>query len=241
MNLCHSLFLLAVMMAMVACRSVPREERIGPLSSVTRAQSLRTAERYTTHQWTGQKEHIHHGEDPGGVQVDTPDAGYSAVGHTPGWWKPGVPTEGVPYCWGGFDTPELFDAGLRAGKWAGDVYTSRKRARLEAGHSPFTAGVDCSGFVSRCWNLEWHCSTRSIPKICDLLPSYDSLRSGDALSTYNGHVLLFAGFMKADKSELLVYETGSPLGWRVMKHTTPAWFLRGQGFEPYRYRGMKEG
>ena len=228
-------------MALVQCRSVLPDEPIGPLSTVTRTQSLAIAERYATHPWSARKEHVQHGNDLTGVRVDTPDANYKPVGHTPGWWKPGAVNEGVPYCWGGFDTPESFDMALRSGKVAGDVYTLRKRAKLEGAHSQFAAGVDCSGFVSRCWNLTWHCSTRSIPKVCDRLPSYDAMQPGDALSTYNGHVLLFAGFTKEDKSELLVYETGSPLGWRVMKHTTPAWFLRGQGYEPYRYRGIKEG
>ena len=222
------------------CATAPLdEERIGPLSSVTPAESLAMAERYVNHRWTATERQVMHGDDAAGIRVDTPDAAFNPVGRTAGWWKPGQVNVGIPYCWGGSDTPESFDEGLRQGKWAGDVYTAQKRKQLNDAVSRNTAGVDCSGFISRCWKLDWHCSTRSIPKICDKLPSYDDLKPGDVLNTFNGHVLLFAAFTKPDRSELLVYETGSPLGWLVTKHTTPVWFLKGQGYEPYRYRGMK--
>jgi hypothetical protein len=241
MNRWPFLLLAAASFALTQCGSFDGDALVGPIAPVTRSQCLATAERFATHKWTAQPHHVQHGDDSTGIRVDTPDAGFNDLGSTPGWWKVGAVNEGVPYCWGGFDTPKSFDAALRSGKWAGDVYTQRKRSGLESAHSQFAAGADCSGFVSRCWNLEWHCSTRAIPKVCDRLPSYDALQPGDALSTYNGHVVLFAGFTQEDKSEFLVYETGSPLGWRVMQHTTPAWFLRAQGYKPYRYRGMKEG
>lgn len=224
------------------CATVP-EEKVGPLSVVSPAECLAMAERYVTHRWTATAQHIQHGDDPEGVRVDTPDADFHPLGRTAGWWKtgtgPGQVNVGIPYCWGGSDTPEAFDQKLREGKWAGDVYTAQKRKGLESAVSRHTAGVDCSGFISRCWKLDWHCSTRTIPKICDRLTGYDDLQPGDALNTHNGHVLLFAAFTKADRSELLVYETGSPLGWLVTKHTTPVPFLKGLGYEPYRYRGMQ--
>jgi hypothetical protein len=221
--------------------TVPRaDEPIGPLPSVTPAESLAIAERYLNHRWVATERHAMHGADSEGVRVDTPDVTFCPPERTPGWWKPGQVNVGIPYCWGGNDTPESFDEGLRQGKLAGDIYTAEKRKGLESARSKHTVGADCSGFISRCWKLDWHCSTRSIPKICDKLAGYDDLQPGDALNTVNGHVLLFAAFSKPDKSELLVYETGSPLGWMVTKHTTPVWFLQGLGYEPYRYRGMRQ-
>ncbi|HSJ04947.1 MAG TPA: hypothetical protein VK956_20910 [Verrucomicrobium sp.] len=213
--------------------------KIGPLAKVTRAETLAIADRYLNHQWHPTEANRMHGFDVDGQRVDTPDASFAPAGVTPGYWKPGLVNFGVPYCWGGHDTPEQFDNALKAGKYAGDIYTAQKRAGLEDAVSRHTTGVDCSGFVSRCWGLEWHCSTRTIPYICEKLPSYHDLLPGDVLNTVNGHVVLFAAFSKPDKSELLVYETGSPLGWRVTKHTVPVWFLKQQDYLPYRYKGIK--
>lgn len=225
------------------CATVPKEGQIGLLSDVTPAECLEMAECYLNHRWVAGPEQVKHGLDRDGIRVDTPDAGYRPAGRTPGWWRaePGAVNVGIPYCWGGSDTPESFDEGLRRGKWAGDIYTNEKRRGLESAVSKYTVGADCSGFISRCWKLEWHCSTRTLPRICDELPGYQALQPGDALNTHNGHVLLFAKFTKADGSELLVYETGSPLGWKVTKHVTTADFLKAQGYKPYRYRGMKRG
>jgi hypothetical protein len=233
--------LAAILAGLTQCTTIERDEPIGELAPVKRAESLATAAQYANHRWTAEERHAFHGVDLVGVRVDTPDHNFAPPGRTPGWWKPGKGNVGVPYCWGGFDTPESFDENLRTGKFAGDVYTAEKRAGLDNARSQFTAGVDCSGFVSRCWNLDWHCSTRNVPKICDELASYDELKPGDALSTYNGHILLFEKFTRPDRSEFLVYETGSPLGWRVIRHLTTAAFLQGQGYKAYRYRGMKEG
>ncbi|RBP41176.1 hypothetical protein DES53_1075 [Roseimicrobium gellanilyticum] len=241
MKLLHLAGALLCGLLLTQCVSTPSasDEAIGPLASVTQAESLAIAERYLNHRWAATEKQAMHGVDPDGVRVDTPDATFRPAGRTPGWWKSGQVNVGIPYCWGADDTPESFDQGVRQGKWAGDIYTSAKRKGLASARSKHTVGADCSGFISRCWNLDWHCSTRTIPKICDKLATYDELQPGDALNTVNGHVLLFAAFSKPDKSELLVYETGSPLGWLVTKHTTPVGFLQGLGYEPYRYRGMR--
>ena len=44
-------------------------------------------------------------------------------------WVPDAENIGVAYKWGGNDSPKSFSAGIRAGKAAGDVYTSEKRRR----------------------------------------------------------------------------------------------------------------
>ncbi len=228
-------------LVLTQCTTTPVGEKIGPLSTVTPEEALAMAERYVNHRWTAGPQHIKHGLDKDGIRVDTPDAAFHPPGRTSGWWKAGAGhvNTGIPYCWGGSDTPESFDEKIRHGYWAGDVYTNEKRRGLESAVSRNTAGVDCSGFISRCWKLTWHCSTRTIPSICDKLASYDDLLPGDALNTFNGHVLLFVAFTNRERTELLVYETGSPLGWLVTKHTTTVPFLKNQGYEPYRYRGMK--
>ena len=94
-------------------------------AGVTRSECLAIAERYRTHQWTPAAANTHHGTDPDGVELDTPDISYQRPGVVPGWWIPGAVNAGIPYQWGGFATPEQFDRDLAMGKAAGDVYTQK--------------------------------------------------------------------------------------------------------------------
>jgi hypothetical protein len=100
---------------------------------------------------------------------------------TPSWLVVGVNAH-VPYKWGGFSTLAQFADGLKNGKYAGDINT--------ASSSSYAVGVDCSGFVSRCWQLSSHYSTSMMPNITGLHPSWDSLKPADAVHKV-GHVRLF--------------------------------------------------
>jgi hypothetical protein len=100
---------------------------------------------------------------------------------TPAWLIEGVNAK-VPYKWGGFQTIAQFDAGLVAGKYAGDIHTS--------GVSSHAVGVDCSGFVSRCWQLTYHSATSMMPDITTQYTDWNLLRPGDAIHKV-GHVRLF--------------------------------------------------
>ena len=57
---------------------------------------------------------------------------------------------GIPYGWGVFDDPASFDQAIAAGHAAGDVSTPAKRQADNAAVRAKAAGVECSGFVSRC-------------------------------------------------------------------------------------------
>ena len=226
-------------LALGAC-SHPAREAGDAASSVTRAECLRTAESCRTHRWLPAEQNVLHGADSRGIRVDTPDAGYHPPGAIPGWWRPGERTTGVPYQWGGFSSLAEFDAGVRAGKAAGDVYTAEKRRLLDDAVSAEAVGIDCSGFISRCWRLPRSFSTRELQALCDPLPSWDDLRPGDVLNTFNAHCLLFAGWDDAARSRLIAYETGSPPNWKVVAHTIDRAWLKSLGYAPLRYRGMRE-
>ena len=58
----------------------------------------------------------------------------------------------MPYRWGGDDTPQTFKARVRSGALAGDICTCRSAA-LNYCLVQGSAGVDCSGFVSRAWGI----------------------------------------------------------------------------------------
>jgi hypothetical protein len=145
----------------------------------------------------------------------------------------------MPYQWGGFATPEEFDRGLAAGLAAGDVYTTEKRRLLDAAVSRRATGIDCSGLISRCWNLPRSCSTRELPSLCLPLASWDDLLPGDILNVHNAHVILFAGWHDAAHSQIIAIEAGVPPHWLVVRRVVPRSRLESQGFRPFRYRGMR--
>ncbi len=228
-------------LALASCAAPVAVVETSVFSSVTRSQCMNLAEAYKTHRWTPTAYNIRHGNDARGIRVDTPDATYKGAGVIPGHWRDGEASEGVPYQWGGFCTIAEFDAGIRAGKGAGDVYTSEKRRLLDAAVSDDCVGIDCSGFISRCWRLPRSYSTRELAGLCEPLASWSELKPGDILNTYNAHCLLFAGWHDAEQKRLIAYETGSPPHWKVVSHIIDAKWLRGLGYRPLRYTRMRDG
>lgn len=173
------------------------------------------AEAYANHEWTAREQHIYRGRDGDGIQVWTPD------------WTIGQVNRGIPYQWDGFSTIEQFDAGLAAGKFAGDVYHSKPDG------SRFAVGVDCSGFVSRCWKLPVKHSTRSFPGICVRLRDPTELLAGDILDNFDAHVVLFKDFVDSGHTKICCYEARGK-GVIVSEYDLPD--LLREGFKPYRYK-----
>ncbi len=208
--------------------------------SITRIESLRIAESYLNHSWKPTVENIYHGYDAKGIFVNTPDISLdSGLAARPGWWVANQSNTGIPYMWGGFDTPVSFDEKLKRGYYAGDVYTQAKRAKLYSAVSSQACGIDCSGFISRCWRLSRAYSTRELPSICDELASFDDLQPGDIVNKHNTHVLLFDHFLDQNKKWFMAYETGSPPSWKVLRHKISVDYVKGLGYRAYRYRNMR--
>lgn len=214
---------------------------MSPTVRVTRAQALAIAEAYRTHRWRPTAANVKHGPDRAGIQVDTPDIRHlPGPGSRPGWWQPGEWNEGLPYQWGGFDTPSEFDRKIATGLAAGDIYTAAKRAALESAVSAEACGIDCSGLISRCWRLDRSYSTRELAALCHPLHDYGALRPGDILNLHNNHVLLFAGWEDTAHTRLHAYETGSPPTWKVLLNSIPVSLLHEKGYQPLRYTRMEE-
>ncbi len=207
-------------------------------SQVTREEAVATAYRYTQVQWLPEERHVRHGPDSQGIMVHTPDRSVVKYGDRRGWWQPGVPAKSMPYQWGGFDTPETFLKKIASGKKAGDTGDAAKRKLGDAGVSAESCGIDCSGFVSRCWNLKRPYSTREFHEICDPLASWEELRPGDILLN-DKHVVLFVKWLKPGK-ELAAFEAGPFPVWRVSACGLNPDVLRKDGYAPWRYRGMRE-
>ena len=205
---------------------------------VTRDEAVATAYRYTRVEWMPEPRHVRHGPDSQGIPVHTPDRTLAKFGDRRGWWRPGVPAVGMPYQWGGFDTPESFLQKLVAGKKAGDAGDAAKRKLGDAGTSAESCGIDCSGFISRCWNLKRPYSTRELHQICDRLESWEDLRPGDILLNHR-HVVLFVRWNIPGK-EISAYEAGPYPVWKVSACGLSTAKLRKEGYEPWRYRGIVE-
>ncbi|MDP4117371.1 MAG: hypothetical protein Q8903_14645, partial [Bacteroidota bacterium] len=121
---------------------------------------------------------------------------------TPSWLIVGKNSK-TPYKWGGFNTLAQYISGLQSGAYAGDINT--------AGVSSYAVGVDCSGFVSRCWQLSSHYSTSSMPTITTLYSSWDQMKPADAVLK-TGHVRMYVD--KASNGAIRVVES-SARDWGV--------------------------
>ena len=193
--------------------------------------------------WKGSSRNVRHGEDPDGIRIDTPDAD-APGGHAGAWWRPGKRSTGMPYKWGGFDTPRQFAARLKADAAnggapaaAGDMGTAEKQAAGDAAVSRFAAGVDCSGFVSRCWRLDRPFSTRELPALSRPVP-WEELRTGDILIAPGRHVLLFIQWVGTAKDRFMGSEAGPLPVWKCGEHVFSRSSLEKNGYLPMRYRGM---
>jgi hypothetical protein len=229
MNVCRLLFVLSILLL----PALPG--RAEPLS---RAEVLQVAESYVHHVWQSSGRNQRHGADSNGIEIHTPDR---PSGH--GWpdeacWEVSASNSGVAYKWGGFDTPESFDAGVRAGKAAGDVYTQEKRRLGGAAVSGDAVGIDCSGFISRCWKLPHKYSTSNLAEICQKLSSPAELRPADIMNTENGHVILFVKWLDEAKGRALFYEA-APFSKTLASEREIA-ALVADGYTPMRYRKIRD-
>ena len=135
---------------------------------------------------------------------------------------------GVAYKWGGFDTIANFDSKLSQDYTAGDVTGTTCVADC-------ATGVDCSGFVSRCWGLTTKYSTSTLPNISIAIPQ-SSLQEGDILNYPGSHVVLF-DYLTGSGSPV-IYEAvyGSP--HKVYYHTSSWSYLN--GYTPRKYNNIEE-
>ena len=191
-----------------------------------RAEILEIAESFVNHEWTASEANVLHGEDARGVRVDTPDVSFN----NNGWHADGRVNVGLPYEWGGFSSLEEFDRGIEAGKYAGNIPKGRS-----AGASGYCVGLDCSGYVSRCWGLRTKRSTRSIGRLCNELESFDDLLPGDIANRHDGHVVIFKEFVDDEHTKMRVYEAAIP---KVKESMYDVARMKEQGYVPMRYKRL---
>lgn len=91
----------------------------------------------------------------------------------------------VAYDWGGFDTVEQYNTFMAQARQAGDIPSGR-----DDPPTPCSKGVDCSGFVSRCWGLLSKEGTGTIHRVSRAI-SRSELKPGDILNLAGSHVTLY--------------------------------------------------
>ncbi len=208
-------------------------------SQVTPDEAMKIAQAFTNHPWRPFARNILHGKDKAGVLVNTPDVTHEPDKDRKGWWVPGEVNTGVPYKWGGYDDPASFDLAIANGSAGGDVSSPEKRRADNAAVSSQAAGVDCSGFVSRCLKLPTAHDTSQLPAVCTELPSAQDLQPGDLLNIPHRHVVLCAGWFDPQHTWIYYYETGGgPDYWKPGLKQAPLDALLALGYKPMRYKGM---
>lgn len=208
-------------------------------SQVTPDEAMKIAQAFTNHPWRPFARNILHGKDKAGVLVNTPDVTHEPDKDRKGWWVPGEVNTGVPYKWGGYDDPASFDLAIANGNAGGDVSSPEKRRADNAAVSSQAAGVDCSGFVSRCLKLPTAHDTSQLPAVCTELPSAQDLQPGDLLNIPHRHVVLCAGWFDPQHTWIYYYETGGgPDYWKPGLKQAPLDALLALGYKPMRYKGM---
>ena len=196
------------------------------IRAARRARILEIAGRYAELEWTANARNVFHGEDPDGIRVDTPDGAFLKGGFA----TDGTINRGMAYQWGGFSTPPQFLAGLKRGFHAGHIPRGGGLKRSDR-----AVGIDCSGLVSRCWELPLKRSTRTLVELSVELPGYDALRPGDILNRFDHHVMLFKGFDDPERKRIRVIEA---IRTGVTERVHPRKRLEKRGFKPLRYRPL---
>jgi hypothetical protein len=143
-------------------------------------------------------------------------------------FSPGQDYTGEAYSYGGWDKPNThFLTYLSAGLCAGSL-PSNNCGQADA---YWATGTDCSGFVSRCWELPSRRTTSSLENVSDSI-AVSALLPGDVMNKKGSHVMMF-------------YELIPPDSIRVIEATPPKvtdqnkYYIQdllNQGYIPRKYK-----
>ena len=180
-------------------------------AQITRAKIIDNALPYIEVQWYCSDQNINH---PEYIQYGNQSCDFSV-----GWQT------GVAYSYGGNDDVPTFLDRISRGDGAG----SHLSHYTAAGGTPWWAtGIDCSAFVSRCWEISRQ-STSTLPNYSTEI-ARDDLLTADILNKPGSHVRLFD--MRAADGRPIVYEASGSATKCV--HRAVDW----QDYTPRRYNQL---
>lgn len=104
----------------------------------------------------------------------------------------------VPYNWGGWDSLDGFNTKISQGKTAGNIRTKKVYSMI--------AGVDCSGYVQRCWGLnDYKRNTTMLDDVnISIRISLLDIKFGDAWNS-SGHIMIYNNI--DDYGNYILYES----------------------------------
>ncbi len=129
---------------------------------------------------------------------------------------------GLPYDWGGYMSLAEFSTQIAQGYGAG--------SQSSDGVLACTAGLDCSGFVSQCWEVG-HFATATLAQTSTAI-DVSAMLPADVFNMAGYHVALFARLLAS--GEPLLYEA---IGYNVRVNSTGGW-SHVDGYTPRRENGM---
>lgn len=209
-------FWIVFLLASIATRCSPQAATVARLPSTTREEILARAKTFSEHTW----------------KCGAPNLRASCSKNYVSDWKVGEVITGIPYNWGGFDSPQSFDLKLAKGMAAG--------AHSRNGVLSCAAGIDCSGFVSYCWGIPLSSHLYGTANLRQIAAKpkynwYTDMKPGDALNKPGSHVVLFTGY-NPDHTFNICEASGSAA--RVVCHKTT--WSRFKGYIPLQYKGLDE-
>jgi cell wall-associated NlpC family hydrolase len=148
--------------------------------------------------------------------------------------KLGKEVTGLPYRWGGYVSIEEFQRRI-SGAFAGGSVCACKDPKINYCISAVATGIDCSGFVSRVWNMDRR-TTSDLEQVSSPV-SWKDLKPGDALNKVGSHVRIFNSRNSFDEMMFDIYESSVSCGG-VCQRALPARFF--QGYRPRRYKLVEE-
>lgn len=169
-------------------------------------QVIEKALEYVNYEWTPTEANVLHGVDEAGRFVDTPDVTWKGEILDCGWWQVGQVNVGIPYGWGNASTLEEFAAGIAEGKYAGNVPEDKSRY---GSHN--VVGVDCSGLLTRCWDLPKKIAAKDIPQYAIEI-NLEEIRQGDVFAKVGSHVMFFKEFADEAKTEVVIIDSTRSTG-----------------------------
>jgi len=135
---------------------------------------------------------------------------------------------GVAYKWGGFDYYDGYVTKINSGYGAGSGGNTSKVDSSKA-------GLDCSGYVSRCWNTSTKYGTSNISNVSHQI-TYEELLPGDATNNAGSHIRLFEYFTVPYNYHMQYECTAGVYPW----NTTRRVLARDNNYVPIRYNNIQE-
>lgn len=215
MRIQQRFYLLILLIAIGLTTLAQNDQSAAKLKPITRAEMIERAKAAAFHNWTCQQKNT-----VAGCPQSKPYASD---------FKAGENVTGIPYDWGGFDHPERFDQKIAEGQAAG--------SHSKHGVTSCTTGLDCSGFVSYCWNQPQKYGTSTIRAIA-AKPKYNwftDMKPGDVFNKAGDHIILFAEYNAEGLP--VVYEASGGKG-KVVKR--PWTWAKLKKYIPLQYRLVME-